>query len=116
MRRRLNIATAEGATGSTLLMHALIVAVCSFLLSDSPPSFHLQLRSLINLNCPNLEFKLTKHGQTPHIDADGLYGWKHGTMTKKEWSLLQSHPEHVMIVLTKGVSCIYISNIFCIRL
>jgi hypothetical protein len=59
------------------------------------------LRSLINSNCGNLEFKLELNQPGMELDSDGLYGWKHGTMNPKEWDLLESHPEHIMVVLTK---------------
>lgn len=54
------------------------------------------VRSLINSNCPKLEWMLTKG-----VDADGLYGWKHGNLTDAERALLSGHQDHVMVVVVK---------------
>lgn len=59
------------------------------------------LRQLFNLNCPGLDFKLVSDNAGFELDADGLYGWKHGMFTPDEVETLRQHPEHILVVITK---------------
>jgi hypothetical protein len=56
------------------------------------------VRELIRRNCPSQYFS-SSYCVEPSIDADGLYGWKHGFFLEKEIAYLEKNPSHKLLIL-----------------
>ena len=62
------------------------------------------LRSLIIANCPDLPWRTHLRHPYPrfsYLDADGLYGWKHGYFLEKEIAFFQEAERHRMIIVSR---------------